>query len=413
MKIVEYLPGMLTGESLENELTILPEYSGDVFNDDSARRLLALNDIYTLYIPSKMTHEIYTKLYMALYRSLQRKDTKEAIIQANNNFRARKTGVVSSSVIGGSDCLTIIGDSGIGKSRTISEVLKAICGENYIETGKPFRKVIPCITVQTPFDSSVKSLLLEILKETDRALNTSYYDLAIRNKATTDVLIMTVSQIALEHIGMIVVDEIQNVIKAKQGRNLVGCLTQLINNSGVAIVMVGTPECVDFFESEMYLGRRAIGLRYGAMPYGNEFSRVCTVLFSYQYVKNKPLLTEDLCYWLWEKTQGNISALLGMVVGAQEVAILNGKEELNQETLQEAYDSRMESMHIFLQPKKRKEMSKTKPKKEFTLQSQDTRSTEESVLTSTFAEVLHIATKESLDQLMYLMESGLVEELAV
>ena len=106
------------------------------------------------------------------------------------------------------------------------------------------------------------------------------------------------SQIALEHIGMIVVDEIQNCVKAKQGRNLVGCLTQLINNAGIVIVMVGTPDCVDFFESEMFLARRTVGLRYGSLEYDDQFKEICGLLFSYCYVKQEAVLTEDVCYWL-------------------------------------------------------------------------------------------------------------------
>ena len=46
-----------------------------------------------------------------------------------------------SSVIGGSDCLAIIGDSGIGKSRTVRRVVDVITGDNCIVLTKPFRKI--------------------------------------------------------------------------------------------------------------------------------------------------------------------------------------------------------------------------------------------------------------------------------
>ena len=408
MKIVDYLPPMLTGDELDNALMVLPQYSADIREKDASERLLALNDFYEIYRPTKMSTEIYTKLYLALHRSLERKDTQDAVIQANNNFRQR-LGMTSSSVIGGSDCFTIFGNAGIGKSRTISEVLKVIAGDNFIQVEKPYRKVIPVIMVQTPFDSSVKSLLLEILKETDRNLNTNYYDYAVRSKSTIDVLIMTVSQIALEHIGMIVVDEIQNCIKAKQGRNLVGCLTQLINNSGIAIVMVGTPDCVDFFESEMFLARRAVGLRYGSLEYDDQFKEMCELLFSYCYVKQDAELTEDLCYWLWDKTQGNISVLIGIIVGAQETAILNGLERLDYETLTEAYNTRMETMHIFLKPAKIKMPTGRKEKVRLPDTSSDCRNDNE----YTFSEWITYATKASEDPLQVLRQNNVVEELAL
>lgn len=408
MKIVDYMPPMLTGDELDQALTVLPSYETHIIERSPADRLLALNDIYDIFIPTQMTREIYTRLYLALHRSLQRKDSLECVKQANENFRAR-IGIQPSSVIGGSDCMTIIGMPGIGKSRSISEVMKSIAGNNLIQIDKPFRKVVPCISVQTPFDSSVKSLLLEILKETDKHMNTFFYDSAVRSKATVDVLIMTVSTIALEHVGMIIVDEIQNVTRAKQGRNLVGCLTQLINNSGVAIIMVGTPDCIDFFESEMFLGRRAVGLRYDAFSYDEIFINICRLLFECQYVREAPVLTDDLCYWLWSKTQGNISALLGIVVGAQEIAILDGTEAINRKTLQEAFETRLAALHLFLQPKK-KHLSK--PRKEdltyAKMQIEDQAST-----LPTYAMIVKKARHEGTDPLQALRDSGLIESVNV
>ena len=46
------------------------------------------------------------------------------------------------------------------------------------------------------------------------------------------------AKVALNHIGLLVVDEIQHVVNHKNGKTLVDCLTQLINNSGISIAMV-------------------------------------------------------------------------------------------------------------------------------------------------------------------------------
>ena len=104
----------------------------------------------------------------------------------------------------------------------------------------------------------------------------------------------------------------------------------------------------------MLFNRRLhVGLRYGFLDYDEQFKSICKLLFSYCYVKEKPQLSEDLCYWLWGKTQGNISVLIGLLTGAQEIAILNGSERLDYESLTASYETRMESMHIFLQPAKK------------------------------------------------------------
>ena len=260
--IIKQIPPMLCGDELISALSVFPEYDANIRHESQSVRLMALSDVYNLYIPSQMSIEVYNKLYLSLIRSLQKKRTKTATRQQYENFRAIK-GKTYDGIIGGADSFTIIGASGIGKSSAISRAVSLIGGDAVIEVENPYTKVIPCVSVQCPFDSSVKGLLLEILRKVDEALGSDYYSHAIRARATTDMLIGCVSQVALNHIGLLIVDEIQNVANSKNGKHLIGALTQLINNSGISICMVGTPESAEFFESAMQLARRSVGLRWG------------------------------------------------------------------------------------------------------------------------------------------------------
>ena len=65
----------------------------------------------------------------------------------------------------------------------------------------------------------------ETIKKVDEIIDTDYYKYAVKARATTDMLIGSVSQVALNHIGLLVVDEIQNVVNNRQGKSLVGMLT--------------------------------------------------------------------------------------------------------------------------------------------------------------------------------------------
>lgn len=231
-KMINYMPQMLTGDALDEALRIAPDYNPKVRKASEAERLIGLQDIYSVYIPTEMSREIYSKLYLSLLRSMSKKMSHQAVRQFNEN-QNRIRGKEFSSIIGGSDSFTLIGDSGIGKSATISRVIDLITGQQIIELPNGMR-IIPCVQVQTPADCSIKGLLLEILRKLDEILDTRYHYNAVRVGSTADMLIGSVSSVALNHVGMLIVDEIQNVVNSRNGITLIGMLTQLINNAGIS-----------------------------------------------------------------------------------------------------------------------------------------------------------------------------------
>ena len=282
-----------------------------------------------------------------------------------------------------------------------------------IEVGNPYTKIIPCICVQCPFDSSVKGLLLEILRKVDETIDSKYYQNALRARTTMDMLIGSVSQVALNHIGLLVVDEIQNVCNSKNGKSLVGMLTQLINNSGISICMVGTPESAVFFEQAVQLARRSLGLRYDVMEYGADFRKFCEIVFSYQYVKTRTEITDGIMEWLYEHTLGNISVVVSLIHDAQEIAILNGKEALNLEALNEAYQKRLSMLHGFIHIEQRKQTSK--PKKKVSVASAGVKVPvrEGDSGEVTIADLVSAARDENVDIVQLLKEHMTVMEVAV
>lgn len=357
-KVIKELPDMLSGKELQKAMSIIPKYDKQIQEDGNmAERLLKLSDLYNIYIPSQMSTEIYSKLYLGIIRSMQKKGNKLTVQQFNSTYRTmqnikNKIGNQQyEGIIGGSDSFTIIGASGIGKSSAISRALNLIDANHVIEIEQPYAKILPCLTVQCPFDSSVKGLLLEILRKVDEQLGTDY---AQTKRFTTDMLIGSVSQVCLNHIGLLVVDEIQNVVNSKNGKNLIGSLTQLINNSGISICMVGTPESEIFFEQAMQLARRSVGLKYTALPYNKHFCKICECLFPYQYVRNITQIDNTIIDWLYQHSAGVISIVVSLIHDAQEIAILNGREVLDIKSLDEAYSNRLSMLHDYIKPAMRK-----------------------------------------------------------
>lgn len=341
------MPGMMMGKELENSMLHLPAYDPKICNADAATRIMALNDIAEIYVPSEMSYEIYSKIYLAMLHSLKKKQTRDAARQGNQNHR-RIQGLNYISVLGGADSFSITGPSGIGKSTALAKAISLSGGEEIIVTENPYAQIIPCINVQCPHDCSVKGLLLAVLSQVDMAIGTGYTQKAVKNRASIDSLIGTVSQVSLNNILLIVIDECQNICRNKGGVNLVASMTQLINSSGVSVCMVGLPETEIFFSREMQLARRSMGLSYSALSCNEYFIRFCETLFSYQYVACPSKLTPELIELLYECSGGIIAILVSIIMEAQQIAILTGKEELGKETILLAYEKRLKNVQDFV-----------------------------------------------------------------
>lgn len=345
--LILQMPKMLMGKELEEAMVSLPPYDPQICNADAATRIMALGDIAYLYIPSSMSFEIYSKIYLAMLHSLKKKQTVEAVRQGNQNHR-RIQGLNYNSVLGGADSFSIIGPSGIGKSTALAKSIALSGGEQIIMTNNPYAQIIPCINVQCPHDCSVKGLLLSILSQVDVAIGTNYRQSATKYKASIDNIIGMVSQVALNNILLIVIDECQNICRNKGGVNLVASMTQLINSSGVSICMVGLPQTELFFSQEMQLARRSVGLSYSALPCNDYFIQFCETLFSYQYVAKRTVLTPELTELLFECSGGVIAILVSLVIEAEQIAILSGIEELSKETILMAYQNRLKNVQDFV-----------------------------------------------------------------
>lgn len=338
------LPMLLSGTKLKESMIDLPEYLESIRVEDAGTRLMKLSDIYKIYYPSKMSMEIYMRLYLALLMSLKKKNTMLSVKQQKENSLGMKTKEYR-GIIGGGDSSSIIGISGVGKSSAIARSIELITGNRLIEIEEPYTKIVPILQVQCPFDASPKGMLLEILRTVDDCLGSAYYRSGTRNGTTTDILIGLVSQVCLNHVGVLVIDEIQNVIKNRNGTLLIGVLMQLINCSGVSIVNVGTPECISFFETETQLARRSLGLRYKELPYDEFFIELCGVLFQYQYTKHKAEPTVGMISWLYEHSGGIVANVVSLIHDAQEIAILNNTEIIDMKNMNAAYENRMGMLH--------------------------------------------------------------------
>lgn len=147
-------------DDLKNELSIIPDYDRQIITKSAAERIAAMKGLLQLYIASDMTAEIYQKMYLSSVMAIEKKKDMAAKRQAYENFKcSRSQSYVG--ILGGNNCYSIIGNSGIGKTSAIERSIELINRNTEEINGA---KILNVLVVQTPFDCSVKGLMLEIIR---------------------------------------------------------------------------------------------------------------------------------------------------------------------------------------------------------------------------------------------------------
>lgn len=343
IELSKQLNDFLSGETLLKKMVVLPKIK-DV--DQMKERLIALLDIYKIFIPTLSTVEIYNRLYLSVISSLEKKNTVEEVKLLNENYKNKKVPISKRyGVIGGLDSFKILGFAGVGKTSTVQRCVDLISEDNLLIVDKPYREIIPILIVECVADGSFKNLLFSILKEIDNRLGTNYFETNNRSTMNVDTLLVLTSNILINHVCVLVIDEIERVANdSRKGDTLVNYLTQLVNQSNVAICFVGNKSANKYFSNKEYLSRRTIGIEIEKMEYGDEFYKFCEILFKYQYTLKKVDFTPAYAALFYKLTNGAVSMMVSLFIESQKFAIINGIERLTLDVIKTTFKNYFATM---------------------------------------------------------------------
>lgn len=231
---------------------------------------------------------------------------------------------------------TLIGISGIGKSTTFNRVFsmypQVIRHENYKGCGCQLTQLV-WLKLDCPKDGSIKDLCLYFFKEVDKLLGTDYFRNHGKNgRATEGQMIPSMARVAaIHHLGILVIDEIQRLSKAKSGgaERMLGYLVQLDNTIGVPVVKVGTYKALKVLTDEFRQSRRGTSSSspiWDRMKADIEWDKLLQALWHYQYLRNPQPLTPELSQVLYDETQGIPHFAVNVFMAAQIRAIEVGLE---------------------------------------------------------------------------------------
>lgn len=309
-------------------------------------RHMYLTELTRWFQPMDYMYSIYDMLYQAMATTYQTKTTIESVRQLNEiytDFRTGKDREITYATQAYSGA--ILGVPGIGKTSTIQRCLntmpQVIIHTKYQEK-QYYTKQINYLVVECPSDCSVKTLAFNILSAIDRAIGSDYFGQAAGIKSIASSALTTRLKIICmnHHIGLIVIDEIQNAIltaaKNKQTRPLIKFLVELTNETSTSICFCGTLEAEELFVRQEHLKRRTRGLRLLPMKYDSVYRKFITTLWQFQVTLQKSELTEKLMKQLYDLSGGIPAYIVKIYQEAQTQAILSGTEKLTYEMMKQA-----------------------------------------------------------------------------
>lgn len=213
---------------------------------------------------------------------------------------------------------TVIGVSGVGKTTGLKKILKlypqVIVHSDY--KGKMLNVYqIVWIKIDCPHGGSLKDLCREFFGEVDKLVGTNY-KAKFGSKNNTDyVMLSQMCQIAYDHcIGMLVIDEIQNLDQAKSGgkEQMLNFFVRLDNTIGIPVIVVETNKAIKILQDEFRQGRRREGI--GSF-YWERFKTdtktenalwrfFVSQLFEYQWTEEKADFDDEFSAVLYDESQG-------------------------------------------------------------------------------------------------------------
>lgn len=304
-----------------------------------------LTELTTWFQPMDYMYNLYDMLYRAMSTTYQTKTVIESVKQLNEiymDFRTGRERTLNYSTQAYSGA--VLGVPGIGKTSTIQRCLstmpQVIIHTKY-QDKQFYTKQINYLMVECPSDCSVKTLAFNILSGIDKVIGSDYFARAASQSMAVSAISTKLKIICMNHhIGLIVIDEIQNAIltatKNKQIKPLMKFLVELTNETSTGICFCGTLEAEEIFMKQEHLKRRTRGLRLLPMKCDATYRKFISTLWKYQATLFKMELTEKLMKQIYDLSAGIPAYIVKIYQEAQIQAILSGKEKVTYESIKQA-----------------------------------------------------------------------------
>jgi hypothetical protein len=251
-------------------------------------------------------------------------------------------------------CGVLIGFSGMGKTTSINRILSNInqvIVHNEFK-GQHFNMIqLVWLKLEAPANSSLKALCLQFFQKVDSILGTNNYKKYVSRNESLDFMVNSIGILANNiGLGLLVIDEISH-LRIRGSEQFMNFFVNLIN-SGINILLIGTPGAYEIFGKELRIARRLTGnaeIIYNNMEHNNEFRFLLESMWKYQWTRKFTPLNEEIVNVFYEETQGISDLIFKLFAYSQEKAILSNQEVLTVELFRKVARERFKLMSQMLE----------------------------------------------------------------
>lgn len=358
--LIEALSPVKDCDGIVNFLKKFPVYSEEEKFFNNEYRIHAIFRLLDCLFPT--TSNLLTDEYLSVVirrgyvnKKIGTPEYMKILRKANEyliNGTAPDTELVTQSSIASNSStgFLVMGASGAGKSTALNnclsyypQVIKHFIDDNGIK--KMFTQV-PWIKIDCSYDGNISGVCIKFFQEMDEILGTNYTAQYGAKGTVVNKMIASISYLALKYaIGVLVVDEIQHIRHTNNGESLLNFFVTLSNTVKVPIVYVGTYKASKTILGEQYRqSRKAEGI--GLVEFlrlkqiDDEWDTFISLLWDYQWVKNKTPLTNEIKDLMHKRTLGIIDRVIKLFMAVQLQAIDSGIEKITPELINKVADEK-------------------------------------------------------------------------
>lgn len=343
---IEALPKIFTANDVVEKFTVLPKISDEDRNKAENLRYHIIKRAKTFIQPLPIHIKIERKLSSLIRRGyLSRNPVDKSFLQSlrilngldDRSIKENSIQDELNNIRSTSDSISIIGISGIGKTTAIERLLlmypQVIKHFEYNGTNLT-RTQIVWLKIDCPYDGNLSTLCKSFFTAIDDVLGTRYLEKFGYSNRITSTMMINMTKLAWRYgIGVLVIDEIQHLLNAKNDmEEMLNFFVTLTNTVGIPTVLIGTSKAQKLFKGNFRQARRAAS--EGAVMWdrmkkdSEEWNFFMESIWEFQGLKKIAKLTDKLIDVFYDECQGITAVAVNLFLLAQERALQDGKEEI-------------------------------------------------------------------------------------